>query len=89
MITKDPSGATFMLRAELSDGTSWGPHGDSYPVYHDESERPSPSFPPMVLSHLSEKKQLMGTTSSFSTGGVSEVVIAICNSISNDLKQKI
>ena len=45
-------GFTFMLRADLSDGSSWGPHGSSK-VDAYISERPSPSSPPMVLSHLS------------------------------------
>ena len=45
-------GFTFMLGADLSDGSSWGPHGSSK-VDAYISDRPSPSSPPMVLSHLS------------------------------------
>lgn len=46
------SGLTWMLKAHLSDGSSWGPHGYSQ-LYDGLSERPSPSSPPLVLSHLS------------------------------------
>ena len=45
-------GETWILQARLSDGATWGPHGDSV-LYEGVSERPSPSSPPLVLSHLS------------------------------------
>ena len=45
-------GWTSMLKAQLSDGSSWGPHGTTK-LDPDDSERPSPSSPPLVLSHLS------------------------------------
>ena len=44
-------GGTWMLKAGVSDGSSWS-HGRS-PLHEDSSERPSPSSPPLVLSHLS------------------------------------
>ena len=49
-------GQTMMLEAQLSDGTIWGPHGHIYTTKSDaspSSQRPSPSSPPLVLSHLS------------------------------------
>ena len=57
-ISKNQSGYTRMLKAGLSDGASWGPHGDSGLmcrtfIADGRSERPSPSSPPMMLSHLS------------------------------------
>ena len=46
------TGDTCLLKAKLSNGVNWGPHGDKTPS--DElSKRPSPYFPPFVLSHLS------------------------------------
>ena len=46
------TGDTCLLKAKLSNGVNWGPHGDKTPS--DElSKRPSPYFPPLVLSHLS------------------------------------
>ena len=48
----NPGGNAYMLKCELSDGGSWGPYG-TIKVSDDESERPSPSSPTMVLSHLS------------------------------------
>ena len=42
----------WILQAKLSNGATWGPHGPSE-LYESESERPSPSSPPLVLSHLS------------------------------------
>ena len=45
-------GYTWMLQAQDSDGSTWGPHG--YSLLDDGySERPSPSSPQLVLSHLS------------------------------------
>ena len=44
-------GQTWMLTAQLSNGSSWE-HGNSLRGA-GESERPSPSSPPLVLSHLS------------------------------------
>ena len=44
-------GSTWMLEAELGDGSSWGPQGSSK-LFQDSSKRPSPSSP-LVLSHLS------------------------------------
>ena len=46
------SGNTLTLQARLSDGASWGSHSDSG-LIAGRSERPSPSSPPLVLSHLS------------------------------------
>ena len=52
-ISGNNSGNTRMLKAQLSEyGSSWGPLGDSR-LGGGRSERPSPSSPPMVLSHLS------------------------------------
>ena len=48
----DRYGTTYMLKCEMSDGGSWGPYG-TIKVNDDESGRPSPSSPSMVLSHLS------------------------------------
>ena len=45
-------GHTWMLKAQLSDGMSWGPQGLTK-LDAGESERPSPSSPPLALSHLS------------------------------------
>ena len=39
-----------MLQARLSDGTSWGPY---WPSDDEKIKHPSPSSPPLVLSHLS------------------------------------
>ena len=48
------TGTTWMLQAKMSDGSTWewGPFGDTK-LNSDRSERPSPSSPPLVLSHLS------------------------------------
>ena len=43
------SGNTSMLQARLSDGATWGPHGRCGQDA-DDSEHPSPSSPPLVLS---------------------------------------
>ena len=52
-ISGNNSGNTRMLKAQLSEyGSSWGPLGDIR-LGGGRSERPSPSSPPMVLSHLS------------------------------------
>merc|ERR1712037_761768 len=51
-ISNNDTGNTWMLEAQLSDGSSWGPHGPRF-LDDDNSERPSPSSPPLVLSHLS------------------------------------
>ena len=47
------TGSTWMLKAELSDGSSWGPHQGTTQVDAGDSERPSPASPPLFLSHLS------------------------------------
>ena len=49
-ISRNDNGFTWMLQAELSDGSTWGPHGTIRP---GEKECPSPVSPPLVLSHLS------------------------------------
>ena len=46
------NGNIFMLKAELTSGQSWGPHGESK-LDPGECERPSPASPPLFLSHLS------------------------------------
>ena len=48
------TGTIWMLQAKLSDGSTWewGPFEDTKLNSH-RSERPSPSSPPLVLSHLS------------------------------------
>ena len=48
-------GDTSMLQARLSDGATWGPHGVQHRELdgQSESERPSPSFFPLILSHMS------------------------------------
>ena len=45
-------GPTYMLKAQLSDGAIWGPHGPRG-LDEGDSERSSPSYPSLVLSHLS------------------------------------
>ena len=46
------TGDTCLLKAKLSNGANWGPHGDKTPS--DElTKHPSPYFPPLALSHLS------------------------------------
>ena len=45
-------GEVNMFRATLSDGTIWGPHGKG-DLRTGETQRPSPSSPPMALTHLS------------------------------------
>ena len=50
--TYNKHGNTWMLEAQLSDGSSWGPHGTT-DLDPGESKRPSPSSAPLVLSHLS------------------------------------
>ena len=45
-------GDTRMLQAQVSDGSTWGPHGPSQ-LYDGFSEHPSPSSAPLILSHLS------------------------------------
>ena len=49
-ISNNFDGRTYMLQAQLSD---WGPHGTSGVDAKYQSERPSPSSPQLVLSHLS------------------------------------
>ena len=51
-ISDNNDGFTHMLQAELSDGSTSGPHGTSR-LSNGDSERPSPSSPKLVLSHLS------------------------------------
>ena len=51
-ISNNDDGSTWMLKARLTDGATWGPHGDSE-LYESVSEHPSPSSPLLVLSHLS------------------------------------
>ena len=48
------NGDTWMLKAQLSDGSTWGL---GY-ARADTSERPSPSSPPLVLSYLSGDETL-------------------------------
>ena len=49
--SRNEYGDTWMLQAQ-SDGAAWGPHGLSQ-LDINRSERPSPSSPQLVLSHLS------------------------------------
>ena len=51
-ISYNQYGSTCMLKARLSDGATWGPHGPGE-LSDGWSKRPSPSSPPLVLSHLS------------------------------------
>ena len=50
-ISFNRDGWTCMLQAQ-SDGSTWGPHGRSE-LNANRSERPSPSSPQLVLTHLS------------------------------------
>ena len=50
--SSNDTGDTFMLQAKLSNGASWGSHGNEKPS-EETSARPSPFSPPLVLSHLS------------------------------------
>ena len=50
-ISDNGNGWTYMLQAQVSDGSTWG-HGTSG-LNYDRSERPSPSSAPLLLSHLS------------------------------------
>ena len=51
-ISDNDDGWTYMLQAQVSHGATFGPHGDSQLDAY-RSERPSPSSPALVLSHLS------------------------------------
>ena len=51
-ISDNEYGSTFMLQAQVSDGSTSGPHGPSQ-LNAERSERPSPASTPLVLSHLS------------------------------------
>ena len=51
-ISNNEYGFTQMLQAQVSDGSTWGPHGPSQ-LNASRSERPSPSSPQLLLSHLS------------------------------------
>ena len=51
-ISDNEYGGTRMLQAQVSDESTWGPHGPSR-LDDGRSERPSPSSPQLVLSYLS------------------------------------
>ena len=52
------NGNTLVLKADRSDGFIWGPHGSIGDRGAGKSKRPSPSSPPLVLSHLSGDSRL-------------------------------
>ena len=51
-ISSNSYGYTYMLQAQVSDGSTFGPHGRSQLDAY-RSNRPSPSSAQLVLSHLS------------------------------------